>query len=97
MKNVFTIVCQLYRNSLKRSEAKSFTKCQDIEEAFDSKDRGTQIVLLENIVGSVGRYHDFDSRFRLHQHLLTNKPEHVKGLMRGSVTLSVFVSDALSQ
>lgn len=43
---------------------KSFKEHQESEEAFDTRDLGHQDVDLDKIVGSVGRYHDFDSRFR---------------------------------
>ncbi|MBW1646535.1 MAG: Lrp/AsnC ligand binding domain-containing protein [Deltaproteobacteria bacterium] len=35
------------------------------DEAFDPRDRGLRTVPLARIVGSVGRYQDFDARFRL--------------------------------
>ena len=47
------------------SEAKSFHRDQACEGAFDHIDRGICTVPLERIVGSVGRYHDFDSQFKL--------------------------------
>ncbi len=76
-----------YTTRLKRSRAKSFTENQSLEEAFDTRDRGTRTIPLKSIVGSVGRYHDFDCHFRLHHHLPTAKLEHVKDLMRGGVPL----------
>lgn len=42
----------------------SFDERQETEEAYTSIKRGTQLVPLDRIVGSVGRYHDFDSRFK---------------------------------
>jgi hypothetical protein len=44
---------------------KSFKEVQEQEAAFDTRDRGTRVVPLDRIVGSVGRYHDFDERFRI--------------------------------
>ena len=41
-----------------------FEKVREAEEAFTSIDRGTSLVPLDRIVGSVGRYHDFDEKFR---------------------------------
>jgi DNA-binding Lrp family transcriptional regulator len=35
------------------------------DEGFDARDRGLRTVPLARIVGSVGRYQDFDARFRL--------------------------------
>lgn len=40
-----------------------FEKVRNEEKAFTSIDRGTSLVPLERIVGSVGRYHDFDAKF----------------------------------
>lgn len=40
-----------------------FEKVREKEKAFTSIKRGTSQVPLEKIVGSVGRYHDFDTRF----------------------------------
>ncbi|MDJ0622256.1 MAG: ParB N-terminal domain-containing protein [Desulfocapsaceae bacterium] len=42
----------------------SFSTRQQHEEAYESIKRGTSMVPLEKIVGSVGRYHDFDKQFR---------------------------------
>ncbi|MFH1154030.1 MAG: Lrp/AsnC ligand binding domain-containing protein [Pseudomonadota bacterium] len=46
------------------AEIKSFKDDQEREGAFDARDRGTQTVPITQIVGSVGRYQDFDNRFR---------------------------------
>ncbi len=42
----------------------SFNDRQEEEEAYEAIERGTLLVPLEKIVGSVGRYHDFDKQFR---------------------------------
>ncbi|MEE4136122.1 MAG: ParB N-terminal domain-containing protein [Desulforhopalus sp.] len=44
----------------------SFNDRQEQEEAYEAIERGTLLVPLERIVGSVGRYHDFDKQFRTH-------------------------------
>ncbi len=75
---------QAYRRS---ARAKSFAEGQSEEAAYDAKERGTRPVPLAQIVGSVGRYHDFDGEFRLRQHLPAEKLEHVKRLMKGGVPL----------
>ncbi len=41
-----------------------FEKIREEEEAFTSIDRGISLVPLTSIVGSVGRYHDFDAQFK---------------------------------
>ena len=40
-----------------------FDKVREKEKAFTSINRGTSQVHLDRIVGSVGRYHDFDTKF----------------------------------
>ena len=42
----------------------NFEKVRTDEQAFESIDRGTLFVPINRIVGSVGRYHDFDAHFR---------------------------------
>ena len=42
----------------------NFEKVRTAEQAFESIDRGTLLVPINKIVGSVGRYHDFDAHFR---------------------------------
>jgi hypothetical protein len=49
----------------KPAAIKRFRDEQQKEEAFEFRDRGLQSVPLSAIVGSVNRYLDFDSRFRL--------------------------------
>ena len=68
-------------------KAKSFTESQEQEEAFDARNRGTHTVPLTKIIGSVGRYHDFDRRFRLRHNLSSDRFEHIKNVMKGGVTL----------
>jgi hypothetical protein len=46
------------------NSSRSFNTQQEKEEAYESIKRGTSMVPLEKIVGSVGRYHDFDNQFR---------------------------------
>jgi DNA-binding Lrp family transcriptional regulator len=63
-------------------EIKSFRKNLEADEAFDTRDLGTRPVRLDKIIGSVGRYHDFDSTFQLKGHLPHEKLENVKKMMR---------------
>ncbi len=66
----------------KAEEATEVTPCfnarQEEEEAYEAVERGTLMVPLDKIVGSVGRYHDFDSRFRTSSH---NVDERLKGIL----------------
>lgn len=41
-----------------------FNSRQEQEKAYEPVKRGTSMVPLDRIVGSVGRYHDFDNQFR---------------------------------
>jgi len=61
---------------------KSFKEIQKQEAAFDTRDRGVRMVPLDRIVGSVGRYHDFDERFRIGSHLPPERLEKIKNKMR---------------
>ena len=74
----------LWNQSRKAKEVKSFKDNQREEIAFDYRELGTKMVPVEKIVGSVGRYHDFDGKFRLKQHLPKEKLESVrKAMQRG--------------
>ena len=75
-----------FRFSLKRrrnvEEIKSFKESQKKEDAFDTVDRGIRAVPVKQIVGSVGRYHDFDSKFRLKQHVPSDRLQNIKKAMQ---------------
>lgn len=60
---------------------KSFKEVQKQEAAFDTRDRGIRMVPMDRIVGSVGRYHDFDERFRIRPHLPAERLEKIKNKM----------------
>lgn len=57
---------------------KSFDESRRIEEAYDSRYRGIRTVPIDRIVGSVGRYQDFDDRFRLKGGRPSDRMESVK-------------------
>lgn len=48
----------------KEDQSHSFNSRQEREEAYQSVKRGISMVPIDRIVGSVGRYHDFDKQFR---------------------------------
>lgn len=75
-----------HRNS-ERSTIKSFQADQIREQAFDIKDRGILEIPLNRIVGSVGRYHDFDKKFRIGPHLPPERLENLKNTMRAGKSL----------
>jgi DNA-binding Lrp family transcriptional regulator len=60
----------------------SFNEQQAQEEDVRFIDHGIQTVALENITGSVGKYADFDSRFRPKKHLSTQRFSEIKQAMR---------------
>lgn len=73
------------RGLVSRSEenpVKSFADDQQKELAFDYKERGIGPVPLNQIVGSVGRYHDFDSRFRFKRHVPSDRLQSIRKAMR---------------
>jgi len=63
-------------------EVKSFKDQQQKEAAFDHRDRGIRSVPLDRIVGSVGRYKDFDGRFRFKPCVPSDRLEWIKKAMR---------------
>jgi hypothetical protein len=66
---------------------KSFKKVQEQEAAFETRDRGTLLVALDRIIGSVGRYQDFDERFRIRSHMPAERLEEIKRKMRAGKPL----------
>jgi uncharacterized ParB-like nuclease family protein len=63
-------------------ETKSFRENQINEAAFDTVNRGSCSVPLKQITGSVGRYQDFDNRFRIKKHIPSERLENIKATMR---------------
>lgn len=57
----------------KQDQLQSFGERQESEQAYDSVDRGTSMIPLDRIVGSVGRYRDFDSQFNPKRDQTTNE------------------------
>ncbi len=69
------------------SDVKNFLEKQKTEEAFDYRKRGVLSVPLKLIVGSVRRYHDFDNKFRLKQHLPQERMARIRKIMRAGKPL----------
>ncbi len=61
---------------------KSFKDQQEQEAAFDARDRGIRFVPLSRIVGSVGRYLDFDSRFKFIRDMPSERLQWIRQAMR---------------
>ena len=62
--------------------AKPFKEKQREEGAFETRVVGERNVPLDRIVGSVGRYHDFDDRFSLKQSVPREKLKAVRRAMK---------------
>jgi DNA-binding Lrp family transcriptional regulator len=71
-----------WRAGREPDHAKSFDDRQRHEAAFDTRDRGTGMVPLVEITGSVGRYKDFDRQFRPKSHLPSERLAHVRAAMK---------------
>jgi hypothetical protein len=71
----------------KSQESKSFREDQITEEAYDAVNRGICAVPVNKIIGSVGRYHDFDSKFRIKQHVPSERLNNIKTAMRNGKRL----------
>jgi len=63
-------------------ETRSFHDDQVSEEAFDAISRGICEVPLDQIIGSVGRYQDFDGRFRIKSHVPPERLLKIKEALR---------------
>lgn len=61
--NFFKNVFSKPKAEQQKDHIAQFDKVREEEKAFTSIDRGTSLVPLDLIVGSVGRYHDFDAKF----------------------------------
>jgi DNA-binding Lrp family transcriptional regulator len=64
------------------TEVKSFGEDQRESCAFEARVRGVRTVPLAAIVGSLGRYHDFDSHFRLKDHVPAERLNYIREAMR---------------
>jgi predicted phosphodiesterase len=66
----------------RRETVKRFRDEQEKEGAYEYKDRGQQTVKLSHIVGSVNRYLDFDSKFRLKKDRPRERLNTIRALMQ---------------
>ena len=74
-------------DSKEAQTVKSFQRSQQEEAAFDSRVRGIRTIPLDRIVGSVGRYNDFDDRFRMRSHMPVERLEAIKQAYRNGKSL----------
>ena len=68
-------------------DANHFKNMQQKEGAFDTKNRGTQTVKVAQIIGSVGRYQDFDDQFRFRSNKKSKRFDSVLDAMRMGTVL----------
>ena len=66
---------------------KNFGESQKQEEAYDTRDRGISAVPLTKIIGSVGRYKDFDSQFRFKNAVPSDRYKHIKSAIHAGKPL----------
>lgn len=86
MTNMLDKLLHAKKNRGEKAAVKSFKEKQQIEEAFDRRDHGVQSVALKQIIGSVGRYKDFDGRFRLKKGRPSARLQKVKeALQQGKI------------
>jgi len=67
--------------------AKSFRDAQQAEAAYTDQDLGIQSVPLTKVVGSMGRYRDFDAQFHLKKNMPSDRLEKIIELMRAGKPL----------
>ena len=70
-----------------RKTIKSFAQEQKKEDAFSRRDHGVHSVPLVQIMGSVGRYRDFDGQFRLVKGRPSERLKNIRELMRRGTPL----------
>ncbi|SLM32274.1 Two domain fusion protein (ParB-like nuclease domain/HTH-type transcriptional regulator) [Desulfamplus magnetovallimortis] len=70
------------KRSHELKDMSSFEDMQKKEGAFDSMDRGVQTVPLDQIIGSVGRYQDFDEHFQFKHHAPSERFNSILSAMR---------------
>lgn len=59
----------------------SFHEQRAKEEDVEIIEHGVKTIALENIIGSVGKYHDFDSKFRPKRHVSDKRFSDIKKIM----------------
>lgn len=80
-------IMRLWRQRAKILGLKKFEEYQQQEEAFECRERGVLTVPLDRIVGSVGRYQDFDGKFKPKSHIPPERLKRIKTAMRSGKPL----------
>ena len=83
MKNFFKKLFRYHAEESRQDQVKSFNAEQAAEEDVEFVDRGLKYVRLDDIVGSVGRYKDFDNRFHLKNREGNERFQGIKNAMIG--------------
>lgn len=81
MKNFFKHLFSSGKNE-EDNHVSSFNEQQEKEEDVQFIDHGVKTVDLEKIIGSVGKYYDFDSHFRPKKHVSGKRFTDIKKAMR---------------
>lgn len=79
--NFFKKLFQYHSSEDRQDQVKSFNVEQAAEEDIEFVDRGLHYVGLDDIVGSVGRYRDFDNRFQLKNREGNERYQDIKNAM----------------
>ncbi len=87
MKNFLKILFGFSVPNEDDNHVSSFNEQQAKEEDVEFIDHGVQTIALENITGSVGKYYDFDSRFRPKKHVSGKRFMDIKRAMREGASL----------
>ncbi|MCG8615696.1 MAG: ParB/RepB/Spo0J family partition protein, partial [Desulfobacterales bacterium] len=82
MKNFLRFLFGMDGQSRDDDHVTSFNEQQAKEEDVEFIDHGVLTIPLEDITGSVGKYHDFDSRFRPKKHVSGKRFSDIKRTMR---------------
>ena len=82
MKNFFKIFFSSTEEEEAQNHVYSFNEQQEKEEDVQIIDHGVQTIDLEKIIGSVGKYYDFDSQFRPKKHVTGKRFTDIKKAMR---------------
>lgn len=80
--NLFQKFKKSFTRHPEEDKVKSFREIQQQEQAYDNRKVGIRTIPLGKIVGSVGRYHDFDSRFHLKVNLPAERFLHIREAMQ---------------
>lgn len=85
--NFFKQLFGIQPKELEKDRISSFNEQQEQEEDVEFIDHGEKTISLDQITGSVGKYHEFDSKFRPKQHMSGKRFREIKKAMREGINL----------